>query len=93
MLKHALSFPDEFISLTQNAKQNNRIHLAWRLFAIARVIKTCTERKISDAGIEAENILKDICQVNFEPQKKRKIGRNEKCPCGSGQKYKKCCGK
>lgn len=25
--------------------------------------------------------------------KKRKIGRNEKCPCGSGKKYKKCCGK
>jgi len=22
-----------------------------------------------------------------------KIGRNEKCPCGSGRKYKKCCGK
>lgn len=23
----------------------------------------------------------------------RKIGRNEKCPCGSGKKYKNCCGK
>ena len=22
----------------------------------------------------------------------RKIGRNEPCPCGSGKKYKKCCG-
>jgi len=22
----------------------------------------------------------------------RKIGRNERCPCGSGRKYKKCCG-
>lgn len=21
-----------------------------------------------------------------------KIGRNEKCPCGSGKKFKKCCG-
>ena len=20
-----------------------------------------------------------------------KIGRNDECPCGSGQKYKKCC--
>lgn len=25
--------------------------------------------------------------------KGRKIGRNEPCPCGSGKKYKKCCGK
>jgi preprotein translocase subunit SecA len=22
-----------------------------------------------------------------------KIGRNSPCPCGSGKKYKKCCGK
>ncbi|NLY76544.1 MAG: preprotein translocase subunit SecA [Tissierellia bacterium] len=25
--------------------------------------------------------------------KKKKIGRNEPCPCGSGKKYKKCCGR
>ena len=23
----------------------------------------------------------------------KKVGRNEACPCGSGKKYKKCCGK
>jgi len=23
----------------------------------------------------------------------KKVGRNEPCPCGSGNKYKKCCGK
>ncbi|MBU4140835.1 MAG: SEC-C domain-containing protein [Candidatus Omnitrophica bacterium] len=23
----------------------------------------------------------------------RKVGRNEPCPCHSGKKYKKCCGK
>jgi uncharacterized protein YecA (UPF0149 family) len=27
-----------------------------------------------------------------KPKWKRKVGRNEPCPCGSGQKYKKCCG-
>ncbi|GAA0181231.1 hypothetical protein SH2C18_37910 [Clostridium sediminicola] len=25
-------------------------------------------------------------------RREKKIGRNEKCPCGSGKKYKKCCG-
>lgn len=25
--------------------------------------------------------------------KGKKVGRNEPCPCGSGKKYKKCCGK
>jgi len=23
----------------------------------------------------------------------QKIGRNQPCPCGSGKKYKQCCGK
>lgn len=27
-----------------------------------------------------------------EPVRVEKIGRNEPCPCGSGKKYKKCCG-
>jgi len=29
-----------------------------------------------------------------QPQKRvgKKIGRNDPCPCGSGKKYKKCCG-
>jgi preprotein translocase subunit SecA len=26
--------------------------------------------------------------VNDQP----KVGRNDPCPCGSGKKYKKCCG-
>ena len=25
------------------------------------------------------------------PRRRRRIGRNSKCPCGSGQKYKRCC--
>jgi len=28
-----------------------------------------------------------------EQKSKNKIGRNDPCPCGSGKKYKKCCGK
>jgi hypothetical protein len=29
----------------------------------------------------------------FYESKPKKSGRNEPCPCGSGKKYKKCCGK
>jgi preprotein translocase subunit SecA len=28
-----------------------------------------------------------------ESQKGKKVGRNDACPCGSGKKYKKCCGR
>lgn len=29
----------------------------------------------------------------FQPPANQKIDRNAPCPCGSGKKYKKCCGK
>lgn len=28
-----------------------------------------------------------------EPVRNQKVGRNDPCPCGSGKKYKKCCGR
>lgn len=31
--------------------------------------------------------------VGQKPIVSTKVGRNEPCPCGSGTKYKKCCGK
>ena len=27
-----------------------------------------------------------------KPRRVEKVGRNDPCPCGSGKKYKKCCG-
>ncbi len=31
--------------------------------------------------------------VKKQPRKVKKIGRNDPCPCGSGKKYKHCCGR
>ena len=31
--------------------------------------------------------------VKKQPRKVKKIGRNDPCPCGSGKKYKQCCGR
>ncbi|MBC8519898.1 MAG: preprotein translocase subunit SecA [Gammaproteobacteria bacterium] len=41
------------------------------------------------AEMEAEAESEDKPFVRSE----RKVGRNEPCPCGSGKKYKQCCGK
>lgn len=30
--------------------------------------------------------------IGQRPRSAAKIGRNDPCPCGSGRKYKKCCG-
>jgi len=32
-------------------------------------------------------------QVKTSKTSTKKVGRNDPCPCGSGKKYKKCCGK
>lgn len=46
--------------------------------------------------INENSIPLDTSLQNRNNQKitnKKKVGRNEPCPCGSGKKYKKCCGK
>ncbi|WP_281279526.1 SEC-C metal-binding domain-containing protein [Aquibacillus sediminis] len=40
--------------------------------------------------LEAGESQKDDKQ---QPIQQPKVGRNDPCPCGSGKKYKKCCGK
>jgi hypothetical protein len=47
-----------------------------------------------------QDVIRDAAyegaQSQWQPQPSRatpKVGRNDPCPCGSGKKYKKCCGK
>ena len=35
----------------------------------------------------------NLSQSEDEPVKEKKVARNDPCPCGSGKKYKQCCGK
>lgn len=48
-----------------------------------------------DALIDADRrkVLYKEEKLSTTIVKGKKIGRNEPCPCGSGLKYKKCCGK
>lgn len=40
---------------------------------------------------ETEEQMKSLKPLAEAFVKKKKVGRNEPCPCGSGKKYKKCC--
>ena len=40
-----------------------------------------------------KNTFDNVSHRSFTVVNKRKVGRNEPCPCGSGKKYKHCCGK
>ena len=48
-----------------------------------------TERKQPEKLLANDGKTK----AKAQPKKVKKVGRNELCPCGSGKKYKQCCGK
>ncbi len=56
---------------------------AYRHFADAR-------REFAEDMVEDEEIDDHYPETYVRPEPK--IGRNEPCPCGSGKKFKKCCG-
>ena len=39
-----------------------------------------------------KNVDNDEKKENYKKAFDKKISRNEPCPCGSGKKYKRCCG-
>lgn len=45
-----------------------------------------------DPDDEDFNLRPPLANANT-PRRVQKVGRNEPCPCGSGKKYKKCCGR
>ena len=61
--------------------------------------------KVEEQRRKAEDVPKNYQHENAEPQEPStsgvssaprqgpKVGRNDPCPCGSGKKYKQCCGK
>ena len=53
------------------------------------------EYKIEIKPDKPEDIfeLKQLLNPPKPKKSKKKAGRNDPCPCGSGKKYKKCCGK
>lgn len=59
-------------------------------FLLKANIEQNTERKQTIIGVANDGKEK----VKQSPKKSgKKVGRNDLCPCGSGKKYKQCCGK
>lgn len=63
-------------------------------------VKIDTVRKLFAVQPAREELTREepvmFFNIKNEPSQERKdkkIGRNDPCPCGSGKKYKKCCGK
>ncbi|WP_312908552.1 preprotein translocase subunit SecA [Tissierella praeacuta] len=70
---------------------NEMTHSIWEdtvrfLYQVVNPEKIQRKRVAEPIATNADEVSKTI--VN----KEKKIGRNDPCPCGSGKKYKKCCG-
>mgnify|MGYP002585732712 FL=1 len=58
------------------------------------LIKSEIKQNIERKEVSKKQITNDgKDHVKQAPKKVQKIGRNDPCPCGSGKKYKQCCGK
>ena len=59
------------------------------IYLLKAEVKQNLERKQVEKPIK-DNGGKETTKIQ---RKSNKVGRNEPCPCGSGKKYKQCCGK
>ena len=58
-------------------------------FLLKSEVRQNTERKQTLNGVANDG--KE--SIKNTPKRVTKVGRNDPCPCGSGKKYKQCCGK
>ncbi|GAB5046284.1 preprotein translocase subunit SecA [Thermodesulfovibrio sp. TK110] len=83
-----VEYKKEAFELFEEMSRNIISDILTRLFKIQvreeSQIKLPKTRKLHRSGGDG---------ANRPAQKPKKIGRNDPCPCGSGKKYKKCCGK
>lgn len=66
------------------------------IFVFDEIVYNMRRIQLNTEGIRASKIEPIIVDYNYGSQtirKGKKVGRNELCPCGSGLKYKRCCGK
>ena len=96
VVKYRMEGMDMFEEMTANIKvdvvkilMNIRKQGEVRRQETAKITGAALEAINSVDGGKAINVNENKTVVNEGP----KIGRNDPCPCGSGKKYKNCCGK
>ena len=58
----------------------------------AAIIHLCIKSH-SSRGVYYQGLDEAAPTDGTQPANQPRVGRNDPCPCGSGRKYKKCCGK
>jgi uncharacterized protein len=66
--------------------------LQWMIAGAARAYRHFAELRRESAEEFTDEFDDDAYYPETYVRVERKVGRNEPCPCGSGKKYKRCCG-
>lgn len=80
-----------FTDMLENLKVNVITTLSRVQVRSEEEVLQAEEERIAQAESQASRYASND-QPQEEPSHKEKIGRNSICPCGSGKKYKHCCG-
>ena len=97
VVKYRMEGMDMFEEMISNIKFDV-VKILMHIRAAQGEVKRQETAKITGAALEAINSVDGGEKMNVkENQPIRnegpKVGRNDPCPCGSGKKYKNCCGK
>ncbi|RLG10359.1 preprotein translocase subunit SecA, partial [Candidatus Pacearchaeota archaeon] len=89
-----------FVDLMRRIKETTlsylfRIEIKEARESSEEVIEELEKEEINTRKLQfkKEDVFEEKKKTSSQPIKVRKIGRNDPCPCGSGKKYKKCCGR
>ena len=78
----------------QSERRAAAVEVSRTVSSAGKVLRQNTQLNFDGAGLplsELSNVAR-MLRGAPAPVTRQKVGRNEPCPCGSGKKFKKCCG-
>lgn len=89
-----VAMPDEIPELFEPTKNRKSLPKTEKLLVTLYTMLPRAFAIVRDHGIAQRKKMREelASLVPPKPRSLEKIGRNDPCPCGSGKKYKNCCG-
>lgn len=93
----AFVFFEELMKQVRNSVCVNLFRVATSKDSLQQLSRRFSQRvhisgPANEEQVERSTEKKALPKINLRPRETPRVGRNDLCPCGSGKKYKKCCG-
>ena len=71
----------------------SKVEKQHKLDDLAKKAMTKEQREAEEAAVKKAKEEREKNPGKYQLKHGETVGRNDPCPCGSGKKYKKCCGR